>query len=408
MTTETPLDHTSPWTDPFRLTVDDLLSEIRNQPRVIEGVLEESGPRLRDAFDPQMLQSLSRIYISGCGDSYFAGLAARFAMERWTGVPVEPIEAMEFSRYHASVADPDAAVLAISNSGKAMRTVEAAAAATRHGLLSIAVTGNSASPLAEAAGVVLDQQVKRNGVSLTMPANLEGTQVRGFFGMANYVATLTMLFAFAAHVGEVRGHRSSQESENARGSIRAVAERVADTVERLISPASHLAKETGTSAPLFIGSGPSYASALFFAAKMYELPRVNASAQLLEEWAHEQYFITNDQTLAFFISPPGRSESRTLELVPVAQQFGARTVAVTESGSRVAAVTDDALAVSGETPEELSPFVYCVPAQIYATYLAAERGRPAFAFDTWKQKQMNEQSIQHSVLWEEEELVAEA
>jgi glutamine---fructose-6-phosphate transaminase (isomerizing) len=406
VSTELELEHSSPWTDPFRLTVDDLLSEIRNQPRVIDGVLEASKERLRAALDRDAIKNVRRIYITGCGDSYYAGLAARFAMERWTGISVEPIEAMEFARYHAEAAGPDSALIAISNSGKAMRTVEAAAAATRHGLLSIAVTGNDASPLADAARVILNQQVKRDGVSLTMPANLEGKQMRGFFGMANYVATLTMLFAFAAYVGEIRGHRSTKEAENLRDSVRRTAETIAATIESLVGPAEHLAKETPVCEPIFIGSGPSHASALFFAAKMYELPRVNASSSLLEEWAHEQFFITSSKIMAFFIAPPGRSESRALELMPIAKQFGATTVAVTEVGSCTAALADLSLLVAGTTPEELTPFVYCVPAQLYAAFLAQERGRPAFAFDNWQQKQMNERSIQNSAIWREEETVA--
>ncbi len=405
MTTELDIDHSTPWTDPFRLTVDDLLDEVRNQPRVIQGVLEASRERLRDALDPDKIRSVRRLYITGCGDSYYAGLAARFAMERWTGMAVEPIEAMEFSRYHAATACTDSALISISNSGKAMRTVEAAAAATQHGLMSIAVTGNDQSPLADASRVILNQQVKRNGVSLTMPANLEGKQVRGFFGMANYVATLTMLFSFAAYVGEIRGHLSAREAESLRDRINQTAETVAAAVEIMAGPARQLASETSDREPIFIGSGPSYASALFFAAKMYELPRVKASTQLLEEWAHEQFFITNAKSLAFFITPPGRSEGRALELMPIAKACGATTVVITEVGSRTATEADLSLLVPGETAEELTPFVYCVPAQLYAAYFAQERGRPAFAFDNWQQKRMNEQSIQGSVLWKEEETV---
>src|SRR5256886_15062848 len=33
-----------------------------------------------------------RIYLVGCGDSHYAGLATRLAFERWTGIPTEALE----------------------------------------------------------------------------------------------------------------------------------------------------------------------------------------------------------------------------------------------------------------------------------------------------------------------------
>lgn len=395
--------HISPWSDPFRLTADDLLGEVSGQPTVIVNVLDSIRPQLDAVLSRDALRRCSKIYIVGCGDSFYAGLAVRYALERYGGLAVEPLEAMEFSRYHAEYMPPNAIVLAISNSGKAMRTVEALAQGARHGALAIAITGNDKSPLAQVAHAVLNQQVRKNGVSLTMPANLEGTQQRGFFGMANYAASLTTLYALAAHVGVQRGTLTGSEADRLRDQVRVVAGNVQQTIEAIQQPIKALAKALRDMQFNFLGAGPSYATALFFAAKTFELPRVNGVAQQLEEWAHEQYFLAGPNVAAVFIAPPGRGQSRVLELLQVARRFGVTTVAVTEAGSAAAQRADHTVVMAGQTPEEFSPLVYCVPSQLFAIYLAEERGRPAFAFDSALQKEINESSIQQSELWKGEE-----
>ncbi len=36
-----------------------------------------------------------RIYLAGCGDSHYAGLAARLAFERWSGIPTQALPALD-------------------------------------------------------------------------------------------------------------------------------------------------------------------------------------------------------------------------------------------------------------------------------------------------------------------------
>ena len=88
--------------EPIPVTFDDMLSEISNQGPAIPAVMDSVQPQL-EALDPALFTSTSHIYITGCGDSYFAGLAARYAFARYAGVPTEALEALEFGRYSARV-----------------------------------------------------------------------------------------------------------------------------------------------------------------------------------------------------------------------------------------------------------------------------------------------------------------
>src|SRR5919198_985635 len=96
-----------------------------------------------------------RIYLAGCGDSHYAGLATRLAFERWSGIPTQALPALELSRYELELAPAGAWAVCVSNSGKVVRTVEASANARARGLVTIGVTYDPHSRLAESADVAL-------------------------------------------------------------------------------------------------------------------------------------------------------------------------------------------------------------------------------------------------------------
>ena len=86
----------------------------------------------------------SRVYLTGCGDSWYCGMATRFAFEEWAGIATEPSQAMEFSRYLVHHAPTDALVVAISNSGRVSRTIEAVKRADQRGIETLAGTADMA------------------------------------------------------------------------------------------------------------------------------------------------------------------------------------------------------------------------------------------------------------------------
>ena len=227
--------------EPIPVTIDDMLNEISNQGPAIPAVMESVQPQL-EALDPNLFTTASHIYITGCGDSYFAGLAARYAFARYAGVPTEALEALEFGRYAAEFLPPDSLVFGISNSGKATRSVEALVNARLGGAHTVAITGNPAGWLAQEADTILDQSVRLAGELIGMPSNLttgadDGKPRRGSFGLVNYLASLTTLYLIAFHTGVVRGRLSEEEAETLRAELRSTAELISETVA-LCTPAA--------------------------------------------------------------------------------------------------------------------------------------------------------------------------
>src|SRR6185437_2275114 len=101
-----------------------MLAEIAEQPGYLEQCL--GGTLARDIaarLAAANLEQLEHVYLIGCGDSHFAGLATRLAFQRYAGVHVEPVQALEFSRYLVDSLPAHSAVIAVSNSGEVTRTV---------------------------------------------------------------------------------------------------------------------------------------------------------------------------------------------------------------------------------------------------------------------------------------------
>ncbi len=392
--------------EPIPVTIDDMLNEISNQGPAIPAVMDSVQPQL-EALDPDLFAAASHIYITGCGDSYFAGLAARYAFARYAGLPTDALEALEFGRYAAEFLPPGSLVFGISNSGKATRSVEAAVNARLGGAHTVAITGNPDGWLAQESDTILDQSVRLAGELIGMPSNLATDAEpdkprRGSFGLVNYLASLTTLYLTAFHTGVVRGHLSENDADALRAELRATADLIEGTVA-LCTPAAIAYAEQAKEVETFtiLGSGPSLATSLFYAAKTYELPRVYGVSQELEEWAHEQFFLTGPGTHVLFIAPQGRSTSRVRELLHTTRTMGGTGVVVADaSNGDLAAAADVTLPVAGEVQEALSPLVYCVPGQLFATYLAQSRGRRAFEFDSPLQYEMNMRTIQESQLIE--------
>src|SRR5438445_744992 len=132
----------------------------------------------------------SRVYLTGCGDSWYCGMATRFAFEEWAGIATEPSQAMEFSRYLVHHAPTDALVVAISNSGRVSRTIEAVKRADQRGIETLAGTADMASGIARAARFAVD---------------LGYAERRFAPGTSSYLASLVLLYCLAVRLGELGG-----------------------------------------------------------------------------------------------------------------------------------------------------------------------------------------------------------
>ena len=240
--------------------------------------------------------------------------------------------------------------------------------AREYGATTVAITGAPESPFTKTADRTILVDLPDFGPSP---------------GIRTYNASLLGLLLMAIRIGELKDRYHQVEANAMRAELTSLAGAMQATIEACEKPAREAARAfKGAPVYLVLGSGPSYGTALFSAAKVVETANEFAFGQDLEEWAHVENLAYPDDMPTFVIAPPGRSHWRAVKLAETAKQRGRRVVAVVSEGDReIAAHADFVLPVVGELREAFSPLVYHIGMDLFAAYLTEAFGRKVFQMD---------------------------
>jgi glutamine---fructose-6-phosphate transaminase (isomerizing) len=312
------------------------------------------------------------VYLTGDGDSYHASCAAEMAFETIANMTCVPMSAQRFLDYGAAWMRPGAPhqtlVVATSASGGTKRVVQALERAKAHGALTIALTGIPNSAVT---------QVADRAIVVELPQKQRSPGIR------TYQASLIGLLLVAIQLGEMQNTCPQPQANGLRQELGALADIVDVTTQAIKEPCREVADMVAdTPAMVMVGSGPSYGTALFSAAKVIEAAGIFALGQDLEEWWHVERFAYPIDMPVFMIVPPGRSHWRAGDLAATARALGRRVIAVThKDDTKVTRHAHAALPVHGEVREEFSALLYSLFASYVASYLAERLGRALFQSD---------------------------
>jgi ribokinase len=341
--------------------------EITTIPAVIRDRLELAGQAA--ATVEQLRQSrIRQVVLVGCGDSSFACQAAALALSRHSGLQIRWEHALDFARYGVRYHASGTAVVVVSFSGKTGRTIEAAHQARAFGHLVIALTGAPDSPIAKVADCVLPAETSTFGFSP---------------GTSTYTAMLVTLLTLAAELGAAVAagadrpaspdavHRYATDLQRLPG--------LAEETLRLSEGPSYAAAErlAGARMITFLGAGPNEASAKFGAAKLFEGAQQIALVTNVEEWAHEQYFITRPGEPVVLVAPSGASSDRVAEILAELNYIEALPVFVGDQAPPLPALH---LPLAAGIGEELSPVLASIPLSQVGLYLMRLNGKRSYNF----------------------------
>jgi glucosamine--fructose-6-phosphate aminotransferase (isomerizing) len=302
------------------------------------------------------------LWLTGCGDSAFAGSAAALAFHKHSGLVPHPVHALALARYRVRYLPPDSSVLALSFSGKVGRTTEAAVQASAFGVPVDAVTNAADGPLAQASDEIVPLDVATLGFSP---------------GTSTYVAMLATLLRLAAELGELGG-----DGGRARAELAQLPEQVARTLELSADGSLEAARVLlGVPWVALLGAGPNEATARFGAAKLLEGPQQLGVATNLEEWAHEEYFVTSAGDPVVLVNPSGAAHDRGEEILSELRFMRTAPVVVGDRPALPGAVAGElALPLAPGVPEELSPVTACLPLALVGFHLARLAGKESYNF----------------------------
>lgn len=321
--------------------------------------LRRALPQLRDAANRIMrgVPPPSRIYLVGCGDSFDGGTAARYVWESMMSCAVESLPAMTFTTSVVEDAPMGSLVVALSQSGKVSRVVEAIRTARRRGLRTIAITSNPMSALAaEPVDELWTLDLEKLGPVPGMTSHLLG-------GMALYELGAA---AAADHPGGAV--------------LRAEVDRLPDLVEESTEIAwpvavAHAERFERDLPVLALGYGPVLGTARFTIRKIMELAQLIAISQETEEYAHDEYSLVDKRFRVLLFTPPDHGMARSLEVAGYLRRLRVDLAVIAEEGTTRGSNNDtDFIYGLPAMPSSLVSLAYAVPGQILSLAVARRVG----------------------------------
>jgi ribokinase len=357
--------------------------EIAMIPDVIAERLADTGGHVRDLAEWLAGRGIEHLYLTGCGDSAFAGMAASLAFRRHSRLHVHAVHALDLARYRVRYLPQASAVLAISFSGKVGRTTEAAVQAAAFGHPVIALTGNADGQLASAADRILPIDVPTLGFSP---------------GTSTYIGMLCTLIELALLTSRSSSSTGSTSDRSIRDACEQLPSQAAKTLDWCDGTAADLAARMVTGRFVtFLGAGPNEATARFGAAKLFEGSQQVALATNVEEWAHEEYFITRASDPVVVVAPTGAGQDRAWEILSELQFVGADACVVSDTEPPGPA---GHLRLASGAPEELSPVLAALPLAQLGFHLARQSGKRSYNFPSAEARAEHYETIHRATLGE--------
>lgn len=304
-------------------------------------VYEKVDPQIEKLLPMKQIWDVQKIFITGCGDSWLAGVAAKECFDCVTKIETNVPKAIEFSRIlnnkNLGYSPNTPLVIIISFSGSASRVIECAKRATSYGANTIAITNNPESGLAKNCNYCID---------LSLPQGEEY-----FPGETTYNACLIALYLLALRIGRVRNTITPLYYEDARKEILNYVEACQKQVPEFDRRCFDIAQDwKDLKAEDFIGDYSDYATAFFSSAKVIESFGGYTTYDDSEDWCHINFFLAHPETIGRVVvaNKSSASYNRLLETI--------KAVEILKSKAMIISDTD-----KQEFPENMEVFTTVTP-----------------------------------------------
>jgi glucosamine--fructose-6-phosphate aminotransferase (isomerizing) len=361
--------------DPYEPDV--MLTQAGDLGNLIKTKFYDIDRNIQLVFNNKELEQIQTVYAFGDGDSMHAAYAAEMAFSEFSGVTFIAREALRFLEYDADYLQQKfpytPLVVGISASGETKRIVEAInrVKSLKREIQTAVIVGNTESSVAKAAEKIVSVSIPDFGPSP---------------GLRTYSASFLGLLALAIRIGEAKKLLSKDDVSHLHREIMDLEKLAEQTTEASLAIAKNVADVLSEAKFFsFVGSGPSYGSAMFSSAKLVETAGVFSVAQDLEEWAHVESHAYPLDYPVFMIAPEGKSMWRAEKLSDLIVLYGHPLIVVTHSENlSLKSKSNFFFPVSGDIRECFSPLVYHIPASILAYYIAKKLSRLPFMLDRRK------------------------
>jgi glutamine---fructose-6-phosphate transaminase (isomerizing) len=340
-----------------------MLKEIYDQPEAVADTLRGRTLGGRLHLDELRMSEIDirdvdKVFVVACGTSYHAAMVAKYAIEHWTRIPVEIELASEF-RYRDPVLDRDTLVIAVSQSGETIDTLEAARHAKEQHAKLLSVVNVVGSSIARASDAVLYTHAGPE-IAVASTKAFE-TQMVALKLVALYLAQVRATL-YPGEIAELvremwRLPGLIRRTLGLRKQVQAIAREIADAND-----------------VLFLGRHVGYPVALEGALKLKEISYVHAEGYAAGELKHGPIALVEDGVPVVAVATQSHVYPKVLSNILEVKARGAKVIAVaTEGDTEVGQHADHVLMVPA-VHQLFTPELVAVPLQLLAYEIAVIRG----------------------------------
>src|SRR5262252_337017 len=345
--------------------------EIYEQPAAISRTIEKHLKN--DIIFPGELQpiesallTIEKLIIAASGSSRHAGLAGEIMIEDLSGVAVDVEYASEYC-YRSTHAAIDPIVMVITQSGETADTIAAQREALTRGVKTIAISNMPDTTIVREAGAAL---ISGAGPEIAIPAT------------KSFTTQVTILYLMALFLARKRGRMTSEVTRSYLQRLL----RLPDAIAKNLHTWDSLAEEYGArhfkaEKFLYLGRGVHYAIAREGALKLKEISYAHAEGYPAGELKHGPNALVDEKLPVVVLATCDHSDPdsvlryrRTLDVMKeVKSRKGQLIVVATEGDQEVGTIADHVFHVPA-APELLLPILEVIPLQLFAYYVALDKG----------------------------------
>lgn len=346
-----------------------MAKEIADQPQAVAdtlmGRLDSDGSvRLSeiDGLSAQDIKDIDRIIMVACGTASYACDVAKYAIEKYSRIPVQVELSHEF-RYRDPIVTKNTLIVAVSQSGETMDTLMATRYAKEQGAKVLAICNTQGATLARESDAVIYTHA---GPEVAVASTKALT------------AQITAGFLLALFLGAGREQLPTTELRNLGLELLKMPAHVTEVIENL-DLARQLGKDMANAkSVLFLGRNVGFPIAMEGALKLKELAYIHAEGFAAGELKHGPIALIEEGQPVIVIVPSQRDEEslhpKVISNIQEIRARGAKVIAIAEEGDNQVADYAEHVIFVPQSESMFAPILTVIPLQIFALELSTAKG----------------------------------
>ncbi|PPC98617.1 MAG: glutamine--fructose-6-phosphate transaminase (isomerizing) [Hyphomicrobium sp.] len=339
-----------------------MAKEIHEQPEVISHTLANYIDMVEGRVNfPDLgidLAKINRVTISACGTAYYAGLVAKYWIERTARVAVE-IDVASEMRYRETPLPQDGLAVFVSQSGETADTLATLRYCKVNGQRIASIVNVRTSTIARESHAALP--------------TLAGPEI-GVASTKAFTCQLSVLACLAIAIARARATITPQQEMELVAALMEIPRHISSIIRNeqpFIDIAQELSKATDV---LYLGRGTSFPIALEGALKLKEISYIHAEGYAAGELKHGPIALIDERVPVIVVAPQDDLFEKTLSNMQEVAARGGQIILISDApadsvGCKLAAHIQMPT-VSAFT----TPLLYAVPTQLLAYHTAVVMG----------------------------------